>query len=691
MPARDSKGRFVAGVEISVIDSTLGPLRRIVQGLGGLENAGRKASRALDLQNLESLGNRASSLIEKPLKKFADFEEQMDSVTAATFDLTKAMDASQVVEMNAAVAELSTTARKLGADTKYSATEAAAGMDILAKNFAGADVEKAQAVIDAMPGVLSTAAATKETIETAADVSTATMNQFGLAAKDMGVIGDILVKTANTSATGLVDLGEALKYSGVTAHKAGVDLATTTAMIGALGNAGKKGSVAGTGLASVLSNVQSGAKKQRSALAALGIDVTDKAGNLKPIVELLADLDKAADKKFGGKGKGGVRRDRWLQGLVGMGGDKETLAILMEQAGSGELQKLVDANLQAEGTAKLVATAMSSNMKGAAGELDSALEELQLTMGETVVPTITELLKSAKEATADFTAWAKENPELTRALGALAVALGVVATVTRVVTLAMMTNPIVAIVTGIALAAYLIYEHWEPVKAWFQEHWGAISAVFAPFMILLDPIIGAAKLIMDNWEPIKAFFTGLWDGVTSSFKTAMDWILAQIKWVGEAVEAFQVSVMSEEDAAAYAAQKAANSEAVAAASALFADDLDAAGSLTKRGGLGDLGGTAWQDMNAANNTSDAVDLFSRAAQELVGAPSYGPAAPSMGEWQAMQAANGPALMNEQAGGESRVFDGKLMITVNSEGQVTKTSMRSDGDPNFAVRMNAGGQ
>lgn len=680
--SRDSKGRYVAGVEISVIDSTLGPLRRIMGGLGGLEAASRKASRALDFQNLENLGSRVSSFVAKPIKKFADFEEQMDSVTAATFDLTKALEPDEVREMNEAVAQLSTTARQLGADTKYSATEAAAGMDILAKNFAGADMEKAQAVVDAMPGILDTAAATKETIETAADVSTATMNQFGLAAKDMGIIGDVLVKTANNSATGLVDLGEALKYSGVTAHKAGVDLETTTAMIGALGNAGKKGSVAGTGLASVLSNVQSGAKKQRSALAALGIDVTDKKGNLKPIVELLAELDKAADKKFGGKGKGGVKRDRWLQGLVGMGGDKEALAILMEQAGSGELQKLVAANKEAEGTANLVATAMSDNMAGAAGELDGALEELQLTMGETVVPTITETLKWAKEATVDFTAWAKENPELTRALGALAVALGVVATVTRAVTFAMMVNPIVAIVTGIAMAAYLIYEHWEPIKDWF---------------------------------------VGLWDSITAPFKSTMDWILEQIGWVGEKVEAFKISIMTPAEAEAYAAQKAGEVEAAARAAtntqhgSLFADDLDAAGSLTRRGGLDDAGG-GWQTEHAANNDKYVADELERALASALGQDMYGPAAPTalapeeiaatrqqqsvdfsqlmlgMEKFRAVEAANGPALLDDQDdGGAASAFDGKLMITVNSEGKVTKTSMTSEGDPNFAVRMNAGGQ
>lgn len=647
-----ARDKFNAGIQITVTDRASAMVDRIERRFGKLEQAGKKAGRAFDMGNLEEVSRGAVGLIEKPLKKFADFEEQMDSVAAATFDLTKALDPAGVVAMNEKVAELSATARKLGADTRYSATEAAIGMDILAKNFAGSDMEKAQAVIDAMPGILATASATKESIEAAADVSTATMNQFGLSAKDMGKIGDVLVKTANGSATGLLDLGEALKYSGVTAKNAGVDLETTLGMIAALGNAGKKGSVAGTGLASVLGNVQSGAKKQKSALAALGININDKKGNLKPIVELLADMEKAADKKFG-KGKGGVRRDRWLQGLVGMGGDKEALAILMKQAGTGELQALVEANKNAEGTAQLVATAMNSNANGAARELDSALEELQLTIGETLVPTLKDALLWLKETTASVTTWAKENPELTKVLGVLAVALGIVATATRAVTLAMATNPIVAIATAIGAAAYLIYDNWEAVSGFFKDNWEAVAVAFAPIMPLLAPFIGLAQVIMENWEPIKAFFSGLWDGVAAGFTAAMEWILGKIEWASNKID--EMSSFLEVPTQDIGSQMAGIAAGAAAANS---------------GQYQDPAGTV--DVEAALRSAFADWI----PQGPAAAPSVAVGAPLMGPDQAV------------AGGASR-FDGQLKITVN--GGAVSTEMTQKGDPGFEVRVNKGSQ
>lgn len=699
--ARDSAGRFTAGIEIAVVDRTLAPLRRIVKGFddvakagqrardskgrfigggggGGADRASKQAAKWFDIGNLETLGREATAIIDAPIRKFTDFQKTMSEVRAKTFKGNLTGDAP------AEFAELTAAARELGATTSFSASEAAGGMVNLAT--AGFTAKEQLA---SMAGVLDLAKAGNESIAESGEIGANVLRGFGLEAAEMGRVGDVLVNSFTSTNTTLVDLGETMKMVSTVAKNAGVSLETTAAAAGVLGDVGIKGSMAGTTLRAMLLRFQAPDRKGKSALAFLGINPKDKAGNLRPFEDMLAEIDKAMDRKFG-EGKGGNRRAAVMKALFGEE-PAAGAAALVDAAGSGKLQKLIAANNDAKGVSHKVALDMGDNTAGAAAELDSALEELQLTLGETLIPAFTDLLKWTQGVAIEFAAWAKENPELTRALGALAAALAVVATVTRVVTIAMMTNPIVAIVTGIALAAYLLYEHWEPVKAFFEENWKAITVAVGLFMPFLLPIIGAAKLVIDNWEPIRDFFTGLWDGVTSSFKTAMDWILKQIEWVGEAVEAFQVSVMSEEDAAAYAAQKAANSEAANASSALFADDLDTAGSLTKRGGLGDVGGAAWQDMNAANNTNYAVDQL---ANVLTVPEQYGPAAPSMSEWQALADARpmGPAMLGEaQAGDESRIFDGKLMITVNSEGQVTKTSMRSEGDPNFAVRMNAGGQ
>ena len=538
MPARDSKGRFVAGVEVIVTDRATSWLRRITRNFDDINRAGKRASKAFELSanmkqaadNVAGFSRDVASVVQAPIKKFMDFQEVMSSVKASTFDLTEAMDAKQASAMNDAMADLNKTARDLGASTKFSATEVVQGMDILAKNFSGSDLEKAQAVAAAMPGILDAAAAAKESIETTSDISSAAMNQFGLKAQDMGRIGDVLVKTANASATGLVDLGEALKYSGVTAQKAGLDLETTVAMLGALGNAGKKGSQAGTGLSSVLGNIQSGMKKQKSALAWMGINIKDKQGNLRPVVDLLAEIDRAADKKFG-KGKGGVRRDRWMQALVGMGSDKEVLAILTQQAGSGELQKLIAANAKAQGSSKAVAAAMNDNAAGAAKNLDSAMEELQLTVGEKVIPEVTELLKWTNETVNSITAWSKENPELVKGIAAVAGGLALVGLVVAPVIKGVST--LVTIYGGLTAALGVAKTGFTALRA---------AAIANPVTAIVMGIATAALLIYEYWEPISSFFSGLWDSVSAGFADAFKWIVDKITWARDQVGEIQAAL-----------------------------------------------------------------------------------------------------------------------------------------------------
>lgn len=684
MPARDSKGRFVAGVEVIVTDRATSWLRRITRNFDDINRAGKRASKAFELSanmkqaadNVAGFSRDVASVVQAPIKKFMDFQEVMSSVKASTFDLTEAMDAKQASAMNEAMADLNKTARDLGASTKFSATEVAQGMDILAKNFSGSDLEKAQAVAAAMPGILDAAAAAKESIETTSDISSAAMNQFGLKAKDMGRIGDVLVKTANASATGLVDLGEALKYSGVTAQKAGLDLETTVAMLGALGNAGKKGSQAGTGLSSVLGNIQSGMKKQKSALAWMGINIKDKQGNLRPVVELLAEIDRAADKKFG-KGKGGVRRDRWMQALVGMGSDKEVLAILTQQAGSGELQKLIAANAKAQGSSKAVAAAMNDNAAGAAKNLDSAMEELQLTVGEKVIPEVTELLKWTNETVNSITAWSKENPELVKGIAAVAGGLALVGLVVAPVIKGVST--LVTIYGGLTYAwglaktaAIVLRGELALMRTGIMLVGNSIKMAFLanPVTATIMGIATAALLVYEYWEPLSSFFSGLWDSVSAGFTTAFAWIIDKISWardqVGEITAALTGDVyVSERQAKEQQGKLAGMSEAE----------------------LRTLRGTAFGSVADAalvqqrRSANDAAYTIEAAKRALAG---WG------GGGGSMTPQGAPLLQGGEQSAAGK-FDGSLKISVDSDGKVTKTELKTRGEAPFRIRANTGRQ
>ncbi|ENA7966860.1 phage tail tape measure protein [Salmonella enterica] len=74
---------------------------------------------------------------------------------------------------------------------------------------------------------------------------------------------------------------------------------------------------------------------------------------------------------------------------------------------------------------------------------------------------------------------------------------------------ALMMNPIGLLITGIAIAAYLIYRYWEPISGWFKARWEEIKTAFS------GGIGGVCELII-NWSPLGLFYKSF-AGVLSWF------------------------------------------------------------------------------------------------------------------------------------------------------------------------------
>lgn len=75
---------------------------------------------------------------------------------------------------------------------------------------------------------------------------------------------------------------------------------------------------------------------------------------------------------------------------------------------------------------------------------------------------------------------------------------------------ALLTNPIGLIITGIAVAAYLIYENWAKVGPWFSELWGKVSGVFS------NAWSGITNFCSTAWTNISNFFTSGIGNITSA-------------------------------------------------------------------------------------------------------------------------------------------------------------------------------
>lgn len=79
---------------------------------------------------------------------------------------------------------------------------------------------------------------------------------------------------------------------------------------------------------------------------------------------------------------------------------------------------------------------------------------------------------------------------------------------------ALLTNPIGLLITGIAVAAYLIYDNWEKIGPWFSELWQTVSGVFSSAWASITNFCSEA------WTNISNFFTS---GIGNITATILDW------------------------------------------------------------------------------------------------------------------------------------------------------------------------
>ena len=204
------------------------------------------------------------------VKSAADFEKQMSAISAVSGATAEEMEL------------LNKTALQLGKDTSFSAKEAAAGMEELVK--AGVSVE--DVIGGAAKGALDLAAAGAVDVAEAAEIASNAMNVFGLKGSDMAHVADVIAGAANASAISVTDYKFSLSAAGAVAATVGIGFEDLSTAIAAMGNAGIKGSDAGTSLKTMLMNLQPSTNAQRDEFRRLGLETNNLEQGLEGVRKL---------------------------------------------------------------------------------------------------------------------------------------------------------------------------------------------------------------------------------------------------------------------------------------------------------------------------------------------------------------------------------------------------------------------
>lgn len=303
------------------------------------------------------------------VKSAASFEKGLSGI--------QAVSGASAAEME----KIRAKALQLGADTAFSAQDAASAIEELVK----AGIPIAGVMNGAADATVALAAAGGVDLPTAATIAANAMNQFGLSAEQMPKIADKIAGAANASAIDVNDFGMSMSQAGAVAHLAGLSFDDTALAITAMGNAGIKGSDAGTSLKTFLQNLQPSTKKQTALMKELGIVTADggnkffdASGKIKSMSDIAGVLGGALE------GMSDKQKTATLETLFGSDAIRAAAVI------AGEGSKGMDALATSIDKVKAadVAKTRMDNLAGSVEQLKGSAETALIAMGSAFTPFI---------------------------------------------------------------------------------------------------------------------------------------------------------------------------------------------------------------------------------------------------------------------------------------------------------------
>jgi TP901 family phage tail tape measure protein len=453
------------------------------KGEKGLVRMGRRWS---------SIGNQMSVGISLPLAAIgkyaltaaADFEASMNKVSALGDITGSDLDA------------LKNQALELGKKTQFSAKQAADGMaELAAAGF------NTQQIMAAMPGVLDLAAAAQVGVAEASGIAVTTMGAFHLSAEKSAEVADVLASASARGVLNIQDLAESLKYVGPVAYATGRSLEETAAAISLLSNAGIKGSQAGTALRMGIIRFIKPTKQAQEVISALNLQLTDGAGKIRPLVDIIGQLQQ--------------KHANLAQVTKLVGVEAATAWQALVDSGAPALDALTQAIDKDNGAAQRMAATLRQGLKGGFEQMMGSVETAAIALIEGFKPAVLAAMKEVEQFANKITDLGKWFATLSPAVQNFTVA------VLAFVTIA---GPLLAIL--------------GPIASGLSVMLGGVKLLIGAFLALLTPagaviaIIGALSVIAyeiyENWGGIKAFFVDLW--TTIAEKSQLNFTLMREAW-----------------------------------------------------------------------------------------------------------------------------------------------------------------
>lgn len=240
------------------------------------------------------------------------------------------------------------------------------------------------------------------------------MQQYNLEAKDMAYISDVLAGAlANTSFQGS-ELVETMKYAGVAASQLGWSLEGTIPIIDAVIKVTGEASMAGTQFRMMVTKLRDPTAEMAKEFAKVGITLDQVAEAIKTPIGLINLLNKAHEEGAN---------------LVSMFGARAASAAAVIARQSVPAVEALTKKVSEQGFAQKAVGEIMDTTAGKFKTFGAALQNIRTTIGDVLLPTLTELAGKAAEIAIKIKEWADAHKPLVDWIIKVTALLGILAAI----------------------------------------------------------------------------------------------------------------------------------------------------------------------------------------------------------------------------------------------------------------------
>lgn len=584
----------VIDVIMRLTDQVTAPLTRIRSQMDATAKTSTRLGRTV-----QTVGKNSGSISSALMPVSAGL------VAAGTMAATTFMDFDRVItgagaKAGASAAELEkmrAAATQMGADFPVSATEVAQAMGALA-----ASGFNASQTVALMPSILTSAVASGEGLAQTSQVVTSALNIWGMAQENVGQnaarVADVIQQAANASALGLQDFGVALQYAGAPAAALNVNIEELSTALALIKNRGIDASTAGTSLRSLFTRLSNPPKQAAEAIAQLGLQVTDSAGNFIGLENVISQMRSAM------QGLNDTQRIALAQAIAGTEGYSALLSLV--DTAPEEYRRMTEEINNAAGSSARQYEIMKNTLSGSVEDMKGSLEALTINFGSVLAPSIRQaaaaigsiadainaMSPEQKAMLADiamgivgFTGFAFAAGKVVSIGGSLVTMYGNIATVlaghhirnklleysiigigraftflrTAALTalprigaaFTLMLSPVGLAVAGVIAAGYLLYRNWDTVKQWITDVLSALSngfsAAFGMWRAILMTFLNFVASVFVGgwnvaWNGLLSVVSYVAEGTRSIFGGVLESVRSMFNGVIDSINGIQITI-----------------------------------------------------------------------------------------------------------------------------------------------------